>query len=29
MINLDWFRRRGILLVDDFTQRSPKLEFAR
>jgi len=29
VLNLDWFRRRGLLFLDDFTQRNLKLEFAR
>ena len=29
VLNLDWFRRRSLLFLDDFTQRNLKLEFAR
>jgi RNA-directed DNA polymerase len=29
VLNLDWFRRRSLLFLDDFTQRTLKLEFAR
>ena len=29
VLNLAWFRRRGLLFLDDFTQRNLKLEFAR
>jgi len=29
VLNLVWFRRRGLLFLDDFTQRNLKLEFAR
>jgi len=29
VLNLDWFRRRGLLFLDDFTQRNLKLAFAR
>lgn len=29
VLNLDWFRRRRLLFLDDFTQRNLKLEFAR
>ena len=29
VLNLDWFRRRGVLFLDDFTQQNLKLAFAR
>jgi group II intron reverse transcriptase/maturase len=29
VLNLDWFRRRGLLFLDDFTQRNLKLVFGR
>ena len=29
VLTLDWFRRRSLLFLDDFTQRNLKLEFAR
>lgn len=29
VLNLKWFRRHGLLFLDDFTQRNLKLEFAR
>ena len=29
VLNLAWFRRRGLLFLDDFTQRNLKLEFGR
>lgn len=29
VLNLKWFRRQNLLFLDDFTQRAPKLEFAR
>ncbi len=29
VLNLEWFRRRGLLFLDDFTQRTLKLAFAR
>jgi len=29
VLNLKWFRRRGLLFLDDFTQQNLKLEFAR
>jgi RNA-directed DNA polymerase len=29
VLNLKWFRRRGLLFLDDFTQRNLKLAFAR
>ncbi len=29
VLNLDWFRRRGLLFLDDFTQQNLKLAFAR
>ena len=29
VLNLKWFRRRGLLFLDDFTQRNLKLTFAR
>ena len=29
VLNLAWFRSRGLLFLDDFTQRNLKLEFAR
>ena len=29
VLNLDWFRRRSLLFLDDFTQRNLKLAFAR
>ena len=29
VLNLKWFRRQGLLFLDDFTSQTLKLEFAR